>query len=193
LVAEEALRELHKLGDPAARAGMARFGIRSPNVLGISVPKLRAMARRIGRDQALAEQLWRTSILEARLVAAFIAEPHCITESLMETWANDFDSWAICDGCCCDLFDKTRFAWRKAMEWSSRGVRVNSISPGYTATPMNLRPEVAEQVKQFEADTPLGRMATVDELVGPAVFLLSQASSFCTGVDLVVDGGFVCW
>jgi NAD(P)-dependent dehydrogenase (short-subunit alcohol dehydrogenase family) len=80
-----------------------------------------------------------------------------------------------------------------AMEWSDRGVRVNSISPGYTATPMNLRPEVAEQVKQFEADTPLGRMATVDELVGPAVFLSSQASSFCTGIDLVVDGGFVCW
>ena len=80
-----------------------------------------------------------------------------------------------------------------AMEWSDRGVRVNSISPGYTATPMNLRPEVAEQVKQFEADTPLGRMATVDELVGPAVFLSSPAASFCTGVDLLVDGGFVCW
>ncbi|HEY0793665.1 MAG TPA: SDR family oxidoreductase [Chthoniobacterales bacterium] len=80
-----------------------------------------------------------------------------------------------------------------AMEWSDRGVRVNSISPGYTATPMNVRPEVAEQVKQFEADTPLGRMATVDELVGPAVFLSSQAASFCTGVDLLVDGGFVCW
>jgi NAD(P)-dependent dehydrogenase (short-subunit alcohol dehydrogenase family) len=80
-----------------------------------------------------------------------------------------------------------------AMEWSDRGIRVNSISPGYTATPMNLRPEVAEQVKKFEADTPLGRMATVDELVGPAIFLSSPAASFCTGVDLVVDGGFVCW
>ena len=80
-----------------------------------------------------------------------------------------------------------------AMEWSDRGIRVNSISPGYTATPMNLRPEVAEQVKKFETDTPLGRMATVDELVGPAIFLSSQAASFCTGVDLVVDGGFVCW
>jgi NAD(P)-dependent dehydrogenase (short-subunit alcohol dehydrogenase family) len=80
-----------------------------------------------------------------------------------------------------------------AMEWSDRGLRVNSISPGYTATPMNIRPEVAEQVKQFEADTPMGRMATVDELVGPAVFLLSRAASFCTGVDLLVDGGFVCW
>lgn len=80
-----------------------------------------------------------------------------------------------------------------AMEWSDRGIRVNSISPGYTATPMNTRPEVAEQVHRFEADTPLGRMAAVEELVGPAVFLLSDAASFCTGVDLVVDGGFTCW
>jgi NAD(P)-dependent dehydrogenase (short-subunit alcohol dehydrogenase family) len=80
-----------------------------------------------------------------------------------------------------------------AMEWCDRGVRVNSISPGYTATPMNLRPEMAWQTKQFEEQTPMGRMATVDELVGPAIFLSSQAASFCTGVDLIVDGGFVCW
>jgi NAD(P)-dependent dehydrogenase (short-subunit alcohol dehydrogenase family) len=80
-----------------------------------------------------------------------------------------------------------------AMEWAARGIRVNAISPGYTATPMNTRPEVAEQAKQFERDTPLGRMATPEEMVGPAVFLLSDAASFCTGVDLVVDGGFVCW
>jgi len=80
-----------------------------------------------------------------------------------------------------------------AMEWAPRGIRVNSISPGYTATPMNTRPEVAEQVKRFEADTPLGRMAAPSEMVGPTVFLLSEAASFCTGVDLIVDGGFVCW
>lgn len=80
-----------------------------------------------------------------------------------------------------------------AMEWAQRGVRVNSISPGYTATPMNTRPEVADQVRIFEETTPLGRMATVDEMVGPAIFLSSQAASFCTGIDLVVDGGFVCW
>ena len=80
-----------------------------------------------------------------------------------------------------------------AMEWSRRGLRVNSISPGYTATPMNLRPEVAEQVQRFAADTPMGRMAEVEEMVGPAVFLLSDAASFCTGIDLIVDGGFTCW
>jgi NAD(P)-dependent dehydrogenase (short-subunit alcohol dehydrogenase family) len=80
-----------------------------------------------------------------------------------------------------------------AMEWAARGIRVNSISPGYTATPMNTRPEVAEQVKRFEADTPLGRMAAPEEMVGPAIFLLGEAASYCTGVDLIVDGGFVCW
>jgi NAD(P)-dependent dehydrogenase (short-subunit alcohol dehydrogenase family) len=80
-----------------------------------------------------------------------------------------------------------------AMEWSDRGLRVNVISPGYTLTPMNRRPEVAEQVKIFERDTPMGRLAMPQEMVGPAVFLASRASSFVTGIDLIVDGGFVCW
>lgn len=80
-----------------------------------------------------------------------------------------------------------------AMEWVDRGVRVNAISPGYTATPMNTRPEMVHQTRLFEEQTPMGRMASVDEMVGPAVFLASEASSYCTGVDLLVDGGFCCW
>lgn len=80
-----------------------------------------------------------------------------------------------------------------AMEWVGRGLRVNAISPGYTLTPMNRRPEVLDQVKIFERDTPLGRLADVEEMVGPAIFLASAASSFIIGIDLVVDGGFVCW
>lgn len=80
-----------------------------------------------------------------------------------------------------------------AMEWAPKNIRVNCISPGYTFSPMNKRPEVAEQVKEFAASTPMGRLATVDEMVGPAVFLVSEAASFCTGVNLLVDGGFVCW
>jgi NAD(P)-dependent dehydrogenase (short-subunit alcohol dehydrogenase family) len=80
-----------------------------------------------------------------------------------------------------------------AMEWVGRGIRVNTISPGYTATPMNTRPEMVHQTKLFEDGTPMARMAHVDEMVGPAVFLLSEAASYVTGVDLLVDGGFCCW
>ncbi len=80
-----------------------------------------------------------------------------------------------------------------AMEWVDRGIRVNSISPGYTATPMNTRPEMVHQTKEFEAQTPMQRMASVNEMAGPAIFLASDASSYCTGVDLLVDGGFCCW
>ena len=80
-----------------------------------------------------------------------------------------------------------------AMEWVGRGIRVNTISPGYTATPMNTRPEMVHQTKAFEDQTPMGRMADVNEMVGPAIFLASEAASYCTGVDLLVDGGFCCW
>jgi NAD(P)-dependent dehydrogenase (short-subunit alcohol dehydrogenase family) len=80
-----------------------------------------------------------------------------------------------------------------AMEWASRGVRVNAVSPGYTMTPMNDRPEMAAQISAFSADIPLGRYADAAEIAGPVVFLLSPAASYCTGVDLLVDGGFCCW
>ena len=80
-----------------------------------------------------------------------------------------------------------------AMEWVGRGIRVNSISPGYTLSPMNKRPEVADQLAVFAAETPMARIATVDEMVGPAIFLASRAASFVTAHDLLVDGGFTAW
>ena len=80
-----------------------------------------------------------------------------------------------------------------ATEWVDRGIRVNSVSPGYTATPMNTRPEMVDQMKVFEAETPMQRSASVDEMVGPVVFLTSSASTYCTGVNLLVDGGFTSW
>lgn len=80
-----------------------------------------------------------------------------------------------------------------AAEWATRGVRVNSLSPGYTMTPMNTRPEVAAQMAHFARETPMQRTAQPEEMAGPAIFLLSPAASFCTGHDLIVDGGFTIW
>lgn len=80
-----------------------------------------------------------------------------------------------------------------ALEWARRGVRVNSLSPGYIATPMTSGPEWEKKIARFTEDTPMGRMGTPDDLVGPTVFLASSAASFCTGANLIVDGGFTGW
>lgn len=80
-----------------------------------------------------------------------------------------------------------------ALEWATRGVRVNALSPGYIETQMIAGPEWTEKKEGFARDTPMGRMGTPDDLVGPAIFLLSDAGSFTTGADLIVDGGFTGW
>lgn len=77
-----------------------------------------------------------------------------------------------------------------AMEWAERGIRVNSLSPGYTMTKMNSRPEMVDQMQVFADETPMKRIADPSEMAGPAVFLLSDAASFVTGIDLLADGGF---
>ncbi len=114
------LKRLRAQGDPRNVEGMARYGIRSAKAYGVSLAQLRLIAREIGRDHALAQRLWATGIYEARSLAIFIEEPARVTERQLERWARDFDNWAICDGCCIHLFDRTPFARRKVREWSRR-------------------------------------------------------------------------
>ena len=80
-----------------------------------------------------------------------------------------------------------------AMEWVHDGIRVNAVSPGYTFTEMNQRVAVLPMLERFKSQTPMGRLADVDEIVGPTIFLLSDAASFITAHDLVVDGGLTAW
>src|SRR5438093_10472996 len=108
----EVLRELRSHANPRNVAGMARFGINPNGTLGISVAVLRKLARRIGRDHQLAQQLWASGIHEARILAALIDTPESVTVRQMESWVKDFDSWDVCDQCCGNLFDKTPFAYR---------------------------------------------------------------------------------
>jgi len=95
------------------------FGIIGSDI-GVSVPNLRMMAKEIGRNHVLAQQLWSSGVHEARILASMIDVPEKVTERQMETWVKDFDSWDVCDQCCSNLFDKTEFAYRKAVEWSKR-------------------------------------------------------------------------
>jgi len=116
--AESIVKELRTHANPRNVAGMARFGISTEDTLGVSIPILRKMAKAIGRDQKLADDLWKTGIHEARLLAGFIGEADKLTSRKMDAWAKDFDSWDICDQVCSNLFDRTPCAYDKAFEWS---------------------------------------------------------------------------
>jgi 3-methyladenine DNA glycosylase AlkD len=117
---KQVLEKLKALANPEAVEGMAHYGINPDNTYGISIPALRELAKQIGVDHRLAEQLWKTGIHEARILAAFIADPKKLTEAQMEAWVQDFDSWDVCDQVCSNLFDRTRLAYQKAAEWSGR-------------------------------------------------------------------------
>lgn len=84
-----------------------------------------------------------------------------------------------------------------AAEWASRGVRVNSISPGYTRTKLVddllATPVGKTMLPKWLALTPMGRMGEVSDLQGAVVFLAAPASDFMTGHDMVIDGGYCCW
>jgi 3-methyladenine DNA glycosylase AlkD len=114
---EAILAELRSLGSEANRAGQARFGINTARALGVSITKLRPLARRLGRDHALAAALWRTGVHEARILAAFVDEQSKVTSAQMDEWVEEFDSWDLCDQVCGSLFDRTPFAEKKIRVW----------------------------------------------------------------------------
>lgn len=117
---EEVVKRLRALGNPDAVAGMARFGINTKRAYGVSIPDLRKLAKEIGKDHKLAQELWKIDNRETRILAGMVDEPELVTESQMENWVKDFADWEVCDQVCQNLFIYTGFAYQKAQEWSRR-------------------------------------------------------------------------
>ena len=124
MTAEEIIKKLESLENPANIAGMARFGIVTKKAFGVSAPVLKALAKDFKKQtedrHQLALELWETGIHEARAIAFLIDDPKQVTEAQMESWVKDFDNWAICDGTCGHLFCKTPLAYEKVFEWAQR-------------------------------------------------------------------------
>jgi len=99
---------------------MARYAIPSDKAFGVPVGTMRAFAKTLGRDHALAEALWKAGWYETRMMAAFVDDPARVTPAQMDRWCRDFDSWALCDTVCFHLFDRTPHAFAKVAAWSGR-------------------------------------------------------------------------
>jgi 3-methyladenine DNA glycosylase AlkD len=134
------LASLRGLASKRFREEMAtRYGIHTAKAFGVPMGAMQKLALRFraggkrkprttaatgetaehaARNHALAAALWDSGWYEARIVAAFLDEPQCVTPAQMDRWRRDFDNWGICDTVCFHLFDRTPHAFAKIAQWS---------------------------------------------------------------------------
>jgi len=118
MTVKEIINHLKKNSNSKDREGMARFGINPKYALGVRVPVLRSLAKKIGKNHKLAQDLWKTKIHEARILASMIDESERVSAKQMEQWVKCFNSWDLCDQTCMNLFDKIPLGRKKAIEWT---------------------------------------------------------------------------
>ena len=118
MTSSQIIDQLKQLSNASYLNGMQRFGIDSSKALGVKLPDLRKLAKRIKKNHQLALELWATGIHEARILASLVDDPKLVTPQQMDIWANDFSSWDVCDQVCGNLFDRTPYAIDKALEYS---------------------------------------------------------------------------
>jgi 3-methyladenine DNA glycosylase AlkD len=159
---EQIMRRLKSQADCKNVEGMKRFGINTDGTLGVSVVALRRMAREIGKDHGIAERLWSSGIHEARILASMVDIPESVTESQMDRWAGDFDSWDVCDQCCSNLFGETRCAYRKAAQWA-RDNREFVRRAGYTMMAALAVHDKKADDRKFVDFLPLIKSGSADE------------------------------
>ena len=117
---EGVLKKLRTKARPDQLEGIARYGMVTKRRLGVSVADMREIAKESGKDHKLAIELWKTGMPEAKIVATIIDEPEKLSETQMEDWVKDINSWDVCDQACATLFEKTPLAWKKILDWSDR-------------------------------------------------------------------------
>jgi 3-methyladenine DNA glycosylase AlkD len=117
---QSALTWLKSHSTRATLEGMARYSIPSDHAYGVAMKDIKALGKTLGRNHELAVGLWTTGVYEARMLASFVGDPDQLTPAQMDRWCRDFDNWAFCDAMSFNLFDRSRHAWAKVTQWSSR-------------------------------------------------------------------------
>ena len=159
---EDVIEKIQSMADPQAVQGMARYGINPRNNLGVSIYKLRPLAKEIGQNHELALRLWNSGIHDARLLVCFVDDPSKVTSEQMDAWAADFDSWDICDQACTSLFDQSPLAWKKVFQWAERKEEFVKRGAFSLIAGLAVHDKQAEN-EQFEQFFPLLKKHALDE------------------------------
>lgn len=159
---ERVLASLHAQADPAYRQGLTRFAIPIDRALGVSMVKLKLLAKPLRGRHDLALALWERGIYEARLLAALIDDPKQVSAEQMERWAASFDNWGDCDTACFALFDRTAHAWQKVDEWALRDEEFVRRAAFATLASLTVHDKKATD-EQFLARLPLIEAAAGDD------------------------------
>jgi 3-methyladenine DNA glycosylase AlkD len=115
-----ALAWLEKHSSKSVRAGMLRYAIPNDDALGVRMGDIQKLGKLLGRDHALALELWKTGVYEARMLCAYVDELEKVTPAQMDAQARAFDNWAICDTMCFALWVRSAHVMKKIRTWSSR-------------------------------------------------------------------------
>ena len=126
MTSEEIILQLRSMADAKNVEGMARFGINSVGTLGVSMPKIRTIAKSLKKElpddirHIMSVELWDSGIHEARILSSLIDVPALLDKSEAERRINEIDSWDVCDQFCSALLEKTEYAYQYAFELTER-------------------------------------------------------------------------
>lgn len=120
--AAEVVNRIKRHATPAFKEQMQkRFGIQTEYAVGTPVTTLRQLVKGLPRpDQELADALWATGVHEARIMASMLADPAQMTREKLDAWAQELNSWDICDLCANNLFSKVKNPLKLAERWIKR-------------------------------------------------------------------------
>lgn len=153
---------LKKRSSKATLDGYARYAIPSEDALGVRMADIQKLGKELGPDHALALELWKTGVYEARMLCAYVDDPAKVTAAQMDKQARDFDNWAICDTLCFALWVRTPHALAKIRKWAtSREEYVKRASFALLASVALKNKDVSE--KDLARCLPLIEKAATDE------------------------------
>ncbi len=115
---QQVLERLENEADAKHAKTFDRYAITVNKAYGIKLPILRKLAKEIGKDAALAEELWNEGHHECKLLATLVAEPAKLTLEQMDKWVSEIYSWDVCDQLCINLLINLKDCWSLPERWA---------------------------------------------------------------------------